>query len=108
MSSSFADFFVFKPRKCEVHIILRAYHIWIDKNVNLEVLLITIFLNRPEWLRETWLNKEIRISQRSIYLILYHCMQNKGLSESIFPKLLMEMADNTQERLTLELTNFKS
>lgn len=34
-------------------------------------------------------------------------MQNKGLSESMFPKPLMEMADNTQKRLTLEQTNFK-
>lgn len=34
-------------------------------------------------------------------------MQSKGRSESIFPKLLMEMADNTQERLTFEQTNFK-
>lgn len=34
-------------------------------------------------------------------------MQNKGLFESIFPKLLMEMADNMWERLTFKLTNFK-
>lgn len=74
----------------------------------LEVLLITIFPNRHEWLPETWwLNKEIRISRRSVYLTLYHHMQSKGQSERIFPKLLMEMADNTQERLTFEMTNFK-
>lgn len=34
-------------------------------------------------------------------------MQSKGRSESIFPKLLTEMADNTQERLTFEPTSFK-
>lgn len=74
----------------------------------LEVLLITIFPNRQEWLSEIWwLNKEIRISERNVYLTLYHYMQSKGRSERIFPQLLVEMADNTQERLTFELTNFK-
>lgn len=74
----------------------------------LEVLLITIFPNRLEWLHETWwLNKEIHISKGSIYLTLYYRMQSKRLSESILPKLLVEMADNMQERLTFEPTNFE-
>lgn len=64
------------------------------------------FPNRPGKLFET-LIEENPYSPKEAYI--WPSITACGCwSESIFSsKLLMEMADNTQERLTLELTNFK-